>query len=191
MEYTECMTTKPCACGCGTLVTGTYSHGHNRRKPPVEPNLCACGCGEFAPVDQVRRIAREYVRGHRRHSEETKRQISQTKREATGRSLEPLQPRLCGCGCGGQTTVYESRNRVSNYLPGHLSKANHPMAGKEHTPETRARLAQYTGPQASSYNSWNAMRSRCRDRSNGSSWQNARRADPGGWIKIKRRARQA
>jgi hypothetical protein len=52
------------------------------------------------------------------------------------------------------------------------------MQGKHHTPEAKQKLASYTGENTSSYShgwsktptyvSWNAMRSRCRDRSNAS-----------------------
>jgi hypothetical protein len=142
--------------------------------------------------------------------------------------------------------------RVNLYVTGHNSRAAHPMRGRQHTAETKAQLASYTGEKTSSYRhgwsttptyvSWRAMRSRCRTKSNASypayggrgitvcdRWQvfenfltdmgerpsldhsidredpdgnyepgncrwltraeqNARRADPGGWIT--RRARQ-
>lgn len=112
------------------------------------------------------------------HSEETKKQISETKRRASGRSAEPLVPQLCACGCGEYAAVDERRNRVSKYVSGHNSRTAHPMKGKQHTEETRERLASYTGKRTSAYRhgwaktptyrSWNAMRSRCRDKTNAS-----------------------
>jgi NUMOD3 motif len=187
------------------------------------------------------------------HTEETRRAISETKRAASGRSREPLVPQLCACGCGEYAAVDERRNRVSKYVSGHNAKTAHPMKGKHHTEETRARLASYTGERGSAYRhgwaqtptytSYNSMISRCRDEKNASyplygargitvcerwlesfenfledmgerpstdyqidrrdpngnyepsncRWitraeNNARRADPGGWIK--RRAKQ-
>lgn len=89
-----------------------------------------------------------------------------------------LVPQLCACGCGEYAAVDERRNRVSKYRAGHNSKTNHPMQGKHHTEEVRAKLADYTGERGSAYRhgwagtptykTWSAMRSRCRDRSNGS-----------------------
>lgn len=112
--------------------------------------------------------------GH--HTEETKQKISETKRREKNRA--PLQPLLCACGCGEYAAVDERRNRVSKYVSGHNARTAHPMAGKHHTEEARARLAGYTGDRASSYRhgwsktptyrTWNAMRSRCRDPQNGS-----------------------
>jgi hypothetical protein len=111
-----------------------------------------------------------------RHSEATKRQISEAKRLKKNR--EPLQPQLCACGCGEYAAVDERRNRVSKFVAGRNSKINHPMSGKHHTEEARAKLASYTGAygsaythgwsQTPTYKSWNAMRSRCRNESNGS-----------------------
>lgn len=110
------------------------------------------------------------------HSEETKRKISETKRHEKNRA--PLVPQLCACGCGEYAAVDERRNRVSKYVAGHNSKVAHPRKGVPQTPEARARLASYTGEKASqyrhgwsktpTYRSWNAMRSRCRDETNGS-----------------------
>lgn len=92
--------------------------------------------------------------------------------------LERAVPQLCACGCGEYTSVDERRNRVRKFVSGHNSRANHPMQGKHHTDEVRAKLASYTGERVSSYRhgwsqtptykSWNAMRSRCRDESNAS-----------------------
>lgn len=92
--------------------------------------------------------------------------------------LERAVPQLCACGCGEYAAVDERRNRVSKFVSGHSSRLNHPMKGKHHSDEARARLASYTGEQASSYRHgwsktptysvWSSMRSRCRDVSNGS-----------------------
>jgi hypothetical protein len=162
------------------------------------------------------------------------------------------EPVLCACGCGGYTSGTKDRRRTNKYISGHNARAQHPMKGKHHTNEARAKLASYTGERVSSYkhgwsktptySSWRAMRSRCRGVTNASyptyggrgitvceRWQtfgnfledmgerpsldhsidridpdgnyepancrwltraeqNARRLDPGGWIK--RRARQ-
>jgi len=112
----------------------------------------------------------------RRHSEETKRKISESKRFEKNRP--PLQPQLCACGCGEFAAVDERRNRVSKYRSGHNSRTAHPMAGKTHTEEARAQLASYTGSRASSfkhgwantptYRSWTSMKSRCSDPRNAS-----------------------
>jgi hypothetical protein len=188
--------------------------------------------------------------GH--HTEETRRKISEAKRFEKNRA--PLQPQLCGCGCGEYAAIDERRNRVSKYVSGHNSRAANPNKGKKMPDAQRAKLAAYTGERGSSYKhgwantptywSWNSMRSRCRDPRNASykayggrgitvcerwagsfenfledmgerpsreysidrtdndgnyepgncRWltraeQNARRKDPGGWIK--RRANQA
>lgn len=75
-------------------------------------------------------------------------------------------------------TIDLRRKRVSKYLPGHNAKINHPMQGKHHTDEVKARLASYTGPKASSYKhgwsttptwkSWKSMHERCYDVRNAS-----------------------
>jgi hypothetical protein len=89
-----------------------------------------------------------------------------------------LTPQLCACGCGEYAAVDQRRNRVSKYVSGHNSRVAHPMAGKAHTDEARAKLATYTGPKASgyrhgrsttpTYRTWLSMVSRCRDESNAS-----------------------
>lgn len=89
-----------------------------------------------------------------------------------------LTPRLCACGCGEYAKVDPRRNRVSKYVSGHNSRVAHPMEGKHHTDETRAKLATYTGEQASSFKhgwantptywTWSGMLSRCRDPRNAS-----------------------
>lgn len=137
-------------------------------------NLCGCGCGaEVAP-------SRQYLRGHARrgkpHTEETRKRIADTKRIDRGRP--PLEPLLCACGCGEYATVDEGRNRQSKYLPGHNTKASHPMAGKHHSDEAKAKLATYSGEKASSYKhgwsrtptykTWTSMIGRCEDPRNAS-----------------------
>lgn len=89
-----------------------------------------------------------------------------------------LAPQLCACGCGEYAAVDNRRNRVSKFISGHNSKTAHPMAGKQHTEESRAKLASYTGERASSYKhgwsntptyrTWTAMKSRCADPRNAS-----------------------
>ena len=89
-----------------------------------------------------------------------------------------LEPRLCACGCGEYAAVDNRRNRVSKYVAGHNTRVAHPMQGKTHTDETKARLASYTGERASSYRhgwsrtptykSWSSMLGRCRDPKNAS-----------------------
>lgn len=170
-----------------------------------------------------------------------------------GMGYKKGEPALCACGCGGYTSGVTDPRRAGKYISGHNSRVKHPMEGKHHSDEARARLAAYTGEQSSAYRhgwsqtptyvSWRAMRSRCRTLSNASypsyggrgikvcerweifenfladmgerpsldhsidrinpdgdyepancRWltreeQNARRADPGGWIK--RRAKSA
>lgn len=112
--------------------------------------------------------------GH--HTEETKKKISEAKRKVKNRP--PLVPRLCACGCGEYAAVDERRNRVAKYISGHNSKSAHPMKGKHHTAETRARLASYNGENASgfrhgwsrtpTYKSWNSMIGRCFEPGNAS-----------------------
>jgi hypothetical protein len=112
--------------------------------------------------------------GH--HTEETKKQISEAKRHEKNR--QPLQPLLCACGCGEYAAVDERRNRVSKYVSGHNAKVAHPMQGKNHTEETKARLASYTGEatsaykhgwsRTSTYKSWASMIGRCLDVGNAS-----------------------
>ena len=53
-----------------------------KNRKPLEPQLCACGCGQFAAVDERRSRVSKYVTGHnsrtahpmkgRHHSEETR-----------------------------------------------------------------------------------------------------------------------
>jgi hypothetical protein len=110
------------------------------------------------------------------HTEDTKERIREAKRKVKNRP--PLVPQLCACGCGEYATVDERRNRVCKFVTGHNSRVSHPMQGKTHTEETRAKLASYTGDQTSSYrhgwsktptySTWNSMLSRCRDVSNAS-----------------------
>lgn len=110
------------------------------------------------------------------HTEETKRRISEAKRHEKNRA--PLVPQLCACGCGEYAAVDERRNRVSKYVAGHNARSAHPMKGKSHTDEVRAKLATYTGKQASSYRhgwshtptykTWSSMLGRCRDTRNAS-----------------------
>lgn len=112
----------------------------------------------------------------RRHTEETKRKISESKRHEKNRA--PLVPQLCACGCGEYAAVDERRNRVSKYVAGHNARTAHPMKGKTHSGETRAKLASYTGEKVSSYThgwsntptykSWASMRARCEQPSNAS-----------------------
>jgi hypothetical protein len=71
-----------------------------------------------------------------------------------------------------------SRGRPGKYISGHNSRISHPMEGKHHTDEARAKLASYTGERASFYKhgwadtptywSWSGMLSRCRDPRNAS-----------------------
>lgn len=112
----------------------------------------------------------------RKHTEETKKRISETKRFEKNRA--PLVPQLCACGCGEYAAVDERRNRVSKYVSGHNSRTNHPMKGKSHTEETKRKLAEYTGERASSYKHgwsntptykvWSSMHGRCSDPRNNS-----------------------
>ena len=74
--------------------------------------------------------------GH--HTEETRKRISEAKRHEKNRT--PLQPLLCGCGCGEYAAVDERRNRVSKFVSGHNSRSSHPMAGKTHTEEAREKI---------------------------------------------------
>jgi hypothetical protein len=89
-----------------------------------------------------------------------------------------LTPQPCACGCGELAAVDERRGRVSKYRAGHNSRTAHPMQGKHHSPETRARLASYIGERASSfkhgwsntptYKVWSSMHGRCSDPRNAS-----------------------
>lgn len=84
----------------------------------------------------------------------------------------------CACGCGGTASGKTNRGRLGIYISGHNARVKHPMQGKAHTEETKAKLASYTGERGSSYKhgwsktptfvSWNAMHSRCRDKGNAS-----------------------
>lgn len=111
-----------------------------------------------------------------KHTEETKKRISEAKRHVKNRT--PLVPMLCACGCGEYAAVDERRNRVSKYVSGHNSRVAHPMQGKTHSAETREKLAQYKGERASSfkhgwsntptYKVWSSMLGRCYDERNAS-----------------------
>jgi hypothetical protein len=89
-----------------------------------------------------------------------------------------LVPQLCACGCGEYAAVDNRRNRVAKYVSGHNSRVAHPMGGRHHTEEARAKLASYTGERTSSYKhgmsrtitykSWSSMIGRCYDPSNAS-----------------------
>lgn len=91
---------------------------------------------------------------------------------------DDLVPQLCGCGCGEYATVDKRRKRVSKFISGHNSRVAHPMAGKHHTAEARAKLASYRGERASSfkhgwsktitYKTWSSMHGRCTDPRNAS-----------------------
>ena len=88
------------------------------------------------------------------------------------------EPQLCKCGCGGYTSGWQDSRRPGGYISGHNARVKHPMEGKRHSEEARAKLASYTGEKGSSfkhgwsktptYVSWRAMRSRCRTKSNAS-----------------------
>ena len=105
------------------------------------------------------------------HSEETKRRISESRRRQSGRQFdEPLQAQFCACGCGEYAAVDERRNRVSKYLSGHNSRVAHPMAGRKHTDEARAKIKAKRAVQAptrsvrtpserSHYSTWQSWRS--------------------------------
>jgi hypothetical protein len=92
--------------------------------------------------------------------------------------MTELVPQPCACGCGEMATIDLRRKRVSKYISGHNSRVNHPMRGKAHSDETRAKLATYTGERASSYKhglsntitwkSWKSMHERCEDTRNAS-----------------------
>lgn len=111
-----------------------------------------------------------------RHTDETKRKISEAKRKEKNRA--PLVPQLCACGCGEYAAVDERRNRVSKYVSGHNSRTAHPMKGKTHSTETRTKLASYTGDKTSGYKHgwsqtptykvWSSMLGRCNDSRNAS-----------------------
>ncbi|SDU42688.1 hypothetical protein [Jiangella alkaliphila] len=89
-----------------------------------------------------------------------------------------LTPRLCACGCGEYAAVDQRRNRVSRFISGHNARLSHPMSGRHHTEEVRARLASYTGERASAYKhgwsrtptykTWQSMLGRVDDRRNAS-----------------------
>jgi hypothetical protein len=81
-----------------------------------------------------------------RHSEETKKRISEAKRRVKNRA--PLVPRLCACGCGEYAAVDERRNRVSKYVAGHNGRVSHGMAGRRHTDEARAKIRAKRAEQA-------------------------------------------
>jgi hypothetical protein len=119
----------------------------------------------------------------RHHTEESRQQMSATKRAASGRSMAALVPQLCACGCGEYAAVDERRNRVAKYVSGHNARSAHPMKGKHHTEETKHVIAgkarEQMGRQfpdrtpkplrgTDAHNSWNWMMSRCFDSWNAS-----------------------
>jgi hypothetical protein len=89
-----------------------------------------------------------------------------------------LTPQLCECGCGEYAAVDNRRNRTARFVAGHNSRTAHPMKGRHHTEETRAKLAAYTGERASTfkhgwsstitYKTWSSMHGRCTDPHNAS-----------------------
>lgn len=99
-----------------------------------------------------------------RHTEETKRRISEAKRREKNRA--PLVPRLCACGCGEYAAVDERRNRVSKYVTGHNTRLAPPMAGRTHTPEARAKIKAKRATQSPT----RSVRTP-RERSNYSTWR--------------------
>ena len=50
-----------------------------------------------------------------------------------------LEPRLCGCGCGEYAAI-GPRREIRRFISGHNSRAAHPMAGRTHTAEARAKI---------------------------------------------------
>ncbi len=137
-------------CACGR---------HSRRDVKAcEPG---CTCGRHSLTQEHRSNISKALQ---------KRGPSDAKRAFMEKSATP---QFCGCGCGEPAPVDARRNRISKYIPGHNSRVTHPMKGRHHTEETRARLATYTGEQASAYkhgwagtpthNTWTSMHSRCRD----------------------------
>lgn len=120
---------------------------------PYYSRECACGCGE-----RPKSATSEYVRNH-------------------DKRVPKPEPRPCACGCGEMTSGGRT-DRANLYVSGHNSRVAHPMEGKHHTDQARAKLASYTGERASSYRhgwsgtptfvSWKSMLSRCRDEGNAS-----------------------
>jgi hypothetical protein len=108
----------------------------------------------------------------KKHTEETRKKISESKRGIKGRPA--LVPQLCACGCGEFAAIDERRQRVSKFVSGH----NGARRGQSVSEETRAKLAQYSGERASSYKhgwsttptwkSWKSMHERCEDPRNAS-----------------------
>jgi len=138
--------------------------GRHTAKQPKCPEGCTCG--------------RHISFGSERRQNISK-ALRQTPKSIAKRArFDALEPPLCACGCGEFATVDERRSRVSKFRPGHNSKCDHPMKGKRHSEEAKAKLASYNGEKGSSFKhgksdtlafrSWTAMRSRCRDEGNGS-----------------------
>lgn len=104
--------------------------------------------------------AQRYYAAHR--DEILKRKSEKDAERAAART--PGEP--CACGCGDLTT-----GAGGEFISGHNSRVAHPMTGQHHSAETKAKLASYTGEQASSYVhgwsktptyvSWRSMIGRC------------------------------
>ena len=64
---------------------------HEKNRAPLQPLLCACGCGEYAAVDERRNRVSKYRSGHNaprrgtHHSEEAKTKLAEYKGEQASR----------------------------------------------------------------------------------------------------------
>lgn len=82
MEYTGDMTVKGGHHAEETKRRISEAKRHDKNRAPLQPQLCACGCGEYAAVDERRNRVSKYVTGHnsrtahpmegKRHTEETR-----------------------------------------------------------------------------------------------------------------------
>lgn len=56
----------------------------------------------------------------------------------------------CRCGCGATFPLYDSKGRIRHFLPGHNSRVNHPMSGKQHSEASKQRMSNaHSGKQLS------------------------------------------